>query len=241
MHGLCNKPDADEFLHKYNLIRMPEYWRYSKNGYCSAERGSLRPAHSIIALWGDKKHSACSWEGRCPSDSCPTSDRLRVDVASTACVVALKGFGSRRRFSLITEDVVARKRVVSASQRARRCRAGEDIASGSASAMRRDSAAPRRHRQSQRLRKTVKICDRSPQSSFRHRGPRYRRTFLANTKATRIWGHSPESWHFPCAVRASQEQMSCTSYFTLAAKHTPDPSITLCSIPPRRHWAVRLD
>jgi len=36
LRGLCKKGDACEFLHEYNLRRMPECWWYSKYGYCSA-------------------------------------------------------------------------------------------------------------------------------------------------------------------------------------------------------------
>ncbi|KAI8981276.1 hypothetical protein BD414DRAFT_516202 [Trametes punicea] len=36
LRGLCKKGDACEFLHEYNLRRMPECWWYAKYGYCSA-------------------------------------------------------------------------------------------------------------------------------------------------------------------------------------------------------------
>lgn len=36
LRGLCKKGDACEFLHEYNLRRMPECWWFSKYGYCSA-------------------------------------------------------------------------------------------------------------------------------------------------------------------------------------------------------------
>jgi cleavage and polyadenylation specificity factor subunit 4 len=36
LRGLCKKSDACEFLHEYNLRRMPECWWYAKNGFCSA-------------------------------------------------------------------------------------------------------------------------------------------------------------------------------------------------------------
>lgn len=36
LRGLCKKSDACEFLHEYNLRRMPECWWYAKYGYCSA-------------------------------------------------------------------------------------------------------------------------------------------------------------------------------------------------------------
>ncbi len=35
LRGLCKKGDACEFLHEYNLRRMPECWWYAKYGYCS--------------------------------------------------------------------------------------------------------------------------------------------------------------------------------------------------------------
>lgn len=36
LRGLCKKGDACEFLHEYNLRRMPDCWWYAKYGYCSA-------------------------------------------------------------------------------------------------------------------------------------------------------------------------------------------------------------
>jgi cleavage and polyadenylation specificity factor subunit 4 len=36
LRGLCKKSDACEFLHEYNLRRMPECWWYAKYGFCSA-------------------------------------------------------------------------------------------------------------------------------------------------------------------------------------------------------------
>ncbi|EJC97472.1 uncharacterized protein FOMMEDRAFT_137600 [Fomitiporia mediterranea MF3/22] len=36
LRGLCKKGDACEFLHEYNLRRMPECWWYAKFGYCQA-------------------------------------------------------------------------------------------------------------------------------------------------------------------------------------------------------------
>ncbi|KAF7360146.1 mRNA 3'-end-processing protein YTH1 [Mycena venus] len=35
LRGLCKKGDACEFLHEYNLRRMPECWWFAKYGYCS--------------------------------------------------------------------------------------------------------------------------------------------------------------------------------------------------------------
>jgi Zinc finger domain len=36
LRGLCKKGDACEFLHEYNLRRMPECWWYAKYGFCSS-------------------------------------------------------------------------------------------------------------------------------------------------------------------------------------------------------------
>jgi len=36
LRGLCKKGDACEFLHEYNLRRMPECWWFAKYGFCSA-------------------------------------------------------------------------------------------------------------------------------------------------------------------------------------------------------------
>ncbi|GAO50968.1 hypothetical protein G7K_5084-t1 [Saitoella complicata NRRL Y-17804] len=35
LRGLCKKGDHCEFLHEYNLKRMPECWFFNKHGYCS--------------------------------------------------------------------------------------------------------------------------------------------------------------------------------------------------------------
>lgn len=35
LRGLCKKGDHCEFLHEYNLRKMPECLFYSKNGYCT--------------------------------------------------------------------------------------------------------------------------------------------------------------------------------------------------------------
>jgi cleavage and polyadenylation specificity factor subunit 4 len=36
LRGLCKKGDACEFLHEYNLRRMPECWWFAKYGYCAS-------------------------------------------------------------------------------------------------------------------------------------------------------------------------------------------------------------
>ncbi|EJU04560.1 hypothetical protein DACRYDRAFT_62698, partial [Dacryopinax primogenitus] len=36
LRGLCKKGESCEFLHEYNLRKMPECWWYAKYGYCSA-------------------------------------------------------------------------------------------------------------------------------------------------------------------------------------------------------------
>jgi len=36
LRGLCKKGDDCEFLHEYNLRRMPECWWYARYGYCSS-------------------------------------------------------------------------------------------------------------------------------------------------------------------------------------------------------------
>jgi cleavage and polyadenylation specificity factor subunit 4 len=36
LRGLCKKGEACEFLHEYNLRRMPECWWFAKYGFCSA-------------------------------------------------------------------------------------------------------------------------------------------------------------------------------------------------------------
>jgi cleavage and polyadenylation specificity factor subunit 4 len=34
LKGLCKKGDACEFLHEYNVRKMPECWFFNKHGYC---------------------------------------------------------------------------------------------------------------------------------------------------------------------------------------------------------------
>lgn len=36
LRGLCKKGDACEFLHEYNLRRMPECWWFARHGTCTA-------------------------------------------------------------------------------------------------------------------------------------------------------------------------------------------------------------
>lgn len=41
LRGLCKKNDHCEFLHEYNLRKMPECLFYSRNGYCTQTNGCL--------------------------------------------------------------------------------------------------------------------------------------------------------------------------------------------------------
>lgn len=43
LRGLCKKGDSCEFLHEYNLRKMPECNFFVKNGYCS--NGGMFPGH----------------------------------------------------------------------------------------------------------------------------------------------------------------------------------------------------
>jgi cleavage and polyadenylation specificity factor subunit 4 len=36
LRGLCKKGENCEFLHEYNLRRMPECWWFAKYGYCAS-------------------------------------------------------------------------------------------------------------------------------------------------------------------------------------------------------------
>ena len=41
LRGLCKKGNSCEFMHEYNLRKMPECWFFAKYGFCSKERKSV--------------------------------------------------------------------------------------------------------------------------------------------------------------------------------------------------------
>ncbi|KIY72869.1 hypothetical protein CYLTODRAFT_343357 [Cylindrobasidium torrendii FP15055 ss-10] len=67
LRGLCKKGDACEFLHEYNLRRMPECWWYAKYGYCTAGDECLytHPKERRVEC-PDYKRGFCKLGPRCP-------------------------------------------------------------------------------------------------------------------------------------------------------------------------------
>lgn len=58
LRGLCKKGDNCEFLHEYNLKRMPECWFYSKYGECS------NPECVYLHIDPESKIKECVWYTR---------------------------------------------------------------------------------------------------------------------------------------------------------------------------------
>ncbi|KIJ45635.1 hypothetical protein M422DRAFT_166281 [Sphaerobolus stellatus SS14] len=83
LRGLCKKSDACEFLHEYNLRRMPECWWYAKYGYCSAGDECLyaHPKERRIEC-PDYRRGFCKLGPTCP----------RKHVRRVACQLYLSGF-----------------------------------------------------------------------------------------------------------------------------------------------------
>ncbi|TFK30534.1 hypothetical protein FA15DRAFT_662505 [Coprinopsis marcescibilis] len=83
LRGLCKKGDACEFLHEYNLRRMPECWWFAKYGYCSAGDECLyaHPKERRIEC-PDYNRGFCSLGPSCP----------RKHVRKVACQLYLTGF-----------------------------------------------------------------------------------------------------------------------------------------------------
>ncbi|KAG0708960.1 hypothetical protein DFH29DRAFT_889887 [Suillus ampliporus] len=82
LRGLCKKGDACEFLHEYNLRRMPECWWYAKYGYCSAGDECLyaHPKERRVEC-PDYKRGFCKLGPTCP----------RKHVRRVACQLYLTG------------------------------------------------------------------------------------------------------------------------------------------------------
>ncbi|KAF7436915.1 RNA-binding component of cleavage and polyadenylation factor [Pleurotus ostreatus] len=82
LRGLCKKGDACEFLHEYNLRRMPECWWFAKHGYCSAGDECLyaHPKERKVEC-PDYKRGFCKLGPNCP----------RKHVRRVACQLYLTG------------------------------------------------------------------------------------------------------------------------------------------------------
>ncbi|VDC07827.1 unnamed protein product [Peniophora sp. CBMAI 1063] len=83
LRGLCKKGDACEFLHEYNLRRMPDCWWYAKYGYCSSGDECLysHPREKRVEC-PDYKRGFCKLGPKCP----------RKHVRRVACQAYLNGF-----------------------------------------------------------------------------------------------------------------------------------------------------
>ncbi|KAF9015257.1 hypothetical protein BDQ17DRAFT_1340745 [Cyathus striatus] len=83
LRGLCKKGDACEFLHEYNLRRMPECWWFAKYGYCSAGDECLyaHPKERKVEC-PDYNRGFCKLGPTCP----------RKHVRKVACQLYLTGF-----------------------------------------------------------------------------------------------------------------------------------------------------
>ncbi|KAF8273920.1 hypothetical protein EI94DRAFT_1769101 [Lactarius quietus] len=83
LRGLCKKGDACEFLHEYNLRRMPECWWFAKYGYCSAGDECLyaHPKERKVEC-PDYKRGFCKLGPTCP----------RKHVRRVACQSYLTGY-----------------------------------------------------------------------------------------------------------------------------------------------------
>ncbi|KAK2461841.1 hypothetical protein APHAL10511_006304 [Amanita phalloides] len=83
LRGLCKKGDACEFLHEYNLRRMPECWWFAKYGYCSAGDECLyaHPKERRVEC-PDYNRGFCKLGPDCP----------RKHVRKVACQMYLTGF-----------------------------------------------------------------------------------------------------------------------------------------------------
>lgn len=100
LRGLCKKGDSCEFLHEYNLRRMPECWWFAKYGFCSAGDECLyaHPKEKKVEC-PDYKRGFCALGIylssfncvniliTCLGPSCP-----RKHVKRVACQLYLTGF-----------------------------------------------------------------------------------------------------------------------------------------------------
>ncbi|KAH7344614.1 hypothetical protein B0J17DRAFT_591462 [Rhizoctonia solani] len=83
LRGLCKKGDACEFLHEYNLRRMPECWWFARHGTCTAGDECLyaHPKERKIEC-PDYQRGFCKLGPDCP----------RKHVRRVACQLYLSGF-----------------------------------------------------------------------------------------------------------------------------------------------------
>lgn len=85
LRGLCKKGEHCEFLHEYNLRRMPECSFFARNGYCSNGEECL-----YLHVDPESRLPACGWYER---GFCPLGPRCaRRHVRRELCRFYLAGF-----------------------------------------------------------------------------------------------------------------------------------------------------
>lgn len=85
LRGLCKKGDSCEFLHEYNLRKMPECWFFKQHGYCSNGEECLYTHIDPSTIVGD-----CPWYAR---GFCPLGPECRQrHVQVELCRKYLTGF-----------------------------------------------------------------------------------------------------------------------------------------------------
>ena len=84
LRGLCKKEDACEFLHEYNLKRMPECYFFSKFGECN------NPECMYLHINPESKVRECPWYTRGFCKNGPNCRQRHVKRAP--CSVYLTGF-----------------------------------------------------------------------------------------------------------------------------------------------------
>lgn len=84
LRGLCKKNDNCEFLHEYNLKKMPECWFFSEYGECS------NPECLYLHIDPSSKIRTCPWytRGFCKHGPLCKNKHIR----NTACMNYLTGF-----------------------------------------------------------------------------------------------------------------------------------------------------
>ncbi|KTW27861.1 cleavage polyadenylation factor RNA-binding subunit YTH1 [Pneumocystis jirovecii RU7] len=85
LRGLCKKGDQCEFLHEYNLKKMPECRFFAKHGFCSNGEECL-----YLHIDPDSKVGSCPWYimGFCPLGPKCSQKHIR----KTLCKLYLTGF-----------------------------------------------------------------------------------------------------------------------------------------------------
>ncbi|OLL24180.1 mRNA 3'-end-processing protein YTH1 [Neolecta irregularis DAH-3] len=88
LKALCKKGDACEFLHEYNLRRMPECYFFAKHGFCTSGEECL-----YRHIDPDSRHGICPWYemGFCQLGP----DCRQKHIRKAICQLYLTGFCPR--------------------------------------------------------------------------------------------------------------------------------------------------